>query len=57
MCPRLPNGDRPQGELELRVKYCGAFADFLGDVVSAYTIKPLKGTSASFKFVKPSTAG
>jgi len=37
--------DRPQDDCDL------------GDVVSAYTIKPLKGTSTSFKFVKPSTAG
>ena len=29
----------------------------LGDVVSAYTIKPLKGTSTSFTIAKPSTAG
>jgi hypothetical protein len=29
----------------------------LGDVVSAYTIKPLKGISDSFKYVRPSTAG
>jgi homogentisate 1,2-dioxygenase len=29
----------------------------LGDVVSAYTIKPLKGTPESFKIVKPSYAG
>ena len=28
-----------------------------GDVVSAYTIKPLKGTSDSFKYVRPSSAG
>jgi hypothetical protein len=27
----------------------------LGDVVSAYTIKPLKGTQTSFTFSKPST--
>jgi len=26
-------------------------------VVSAYTIKPLKGTPTSFNFAKPSTAG
>ncbi|HTN69756.1 MAG TPA: hypothetical protein VMO00_01555 [Methylomirabilota bacterium] len=29
----------------------------LGDVVSAYTIKPLKGTSTSFTYTKPSNAG
>jgi homogentisate 1,2-dioxygenase len=29
----------------------------LGDVVSAYTIKPLKGTQTSFNYAKPSTAG
>jgi len=29
----------------------------LGDVVSAYTIKPLKGTSDSFKYVMPYSAG
>ncbi len=30
--PELPKGSAPEGEFEVRVKYRGAFSDFLGDI-------------------------
>jgi homogentisate 1,2-dioxygenase len=32
--PQLPGGERPKGEFEVRVKYRGAFADFLGEITT-----------------------
>lgn len=54
--PELPRGPKPEGEFEVRVKYNGAFSDFLGEISSiVYDFYPLDveiidGCQPLFKF-------